>query len=110
CTASGGWSGIQPIKGTLSTEPLTSNTSYTLTCTGAGGSASQSAEVAVAVPTMPTVTLTAAPTTVTSGNTSNLTWTSSNATACTASGGWNGEVALSGTWSTAALTNSTDYV
>ncbi len=70
CTASGGWSGNQPIKGTLSTEPLTSNTSYTLTCTGAGGSASQSAAVVVTNPA-PTLTLSAAPTTVTSGAISN---------------------------------------
>ena len=75
CTASGGWSGNQPINGSLSTEPLTATTRYTLTCSGAGGSASQSAEVVVTNPA-PVVALSASPTTVTSGNTSDLTWES----------------------------------
>ena len=97
CTASGGWSGSQPTSGTRSTGPLTATTTYTLTCTGAGGSGSQSAEVVVTNPA-PTVTLAAMPTTVTSGAISNLTWSSTNATACTASGGWSGAVALSGTF------------
>ena len=47
----------------------------------------------------PTVTLTAAPTTLTLGQSSMLTWSSSNATACTASGGWSGSESLSGTQS-----------
>src|ERR1700735_4924720 len=60
-------------------------------------------------PTAPTVSLTATPTSVGSGVTSTLTWSSTNATACTGSGGWTGAVAPSGTQVTAALTASTSY-
>ncbi len=45
----------------------------------------------------PTVTLTANPTSITSGNSSTLSWTSQNATNCTASNGWTGTKTLTGT-------------
>ena len=77
---------------------LDATTTYTLTCTGAGGSASQSGTVTIAP--APTVTLSASPTTVASGASSTLTWCSTNATSCTASGGWTGAKATSGTQST----------
>jgi hypothetical protein len=108
CAASGGWSGAQPTSGTATTDPLTATTSYTLTCSGAGGSASQSAEVVVTSPA-PTVTLSASPTTIANGGTSTLSWNSADASACTASGGWQGSVATSGTSSTSALANTTEY-
>ncbi len=44
----------------------------------------------------PTVTLSAAPTTITLGQSTTLTWTSSVGTTCTASGGWTGAKAVSG--------------
>ena len=50
CTASGGWSGAQPLSGTQSTGNLTSNQTYTLTCTGPGGSTSASTTVVVGSP------------------------------------------------------------
>jgi hypothetical protein len=108
CTASGGWSGTQPISGTLSTIPLTATTSYTLTCTGASGSVSQSIEVTV-VEQGPAVALMASPTSVSSGGTSTLTWNSTSAMECTAGGGWQGPVATSGTWLTSSLTNTTNF-
>jgi len=108
CTASGGWSGTEPTSGTATTDPLTASTTYVLTCTGPGGSASQSAEVVVTSPA-PTVTLAASPATIANGGMSTLSWSSENATACTAAGGWRGAVAMSGTWSTGALPNTTDY-
>ncbi|HKE43990.1 MAG TPA: hypothetical protein VKB41_05575 [Steroidobacteraceae bacterium] len=56
----------------------------------------------------PTVTLTANPTAVRSGETTTLTWSSSNATGCTASGAWSGNKGTSGTETSVALTaNST---
>jgi trimeric autotransporter adhesin len=108
CTASGGWSGPQATSGTMSTDPLTSTTSFTLTCTGAGGSVAQSAQAIVAE-SAPSVTLAASPTTVSSGSGSNLTWNSTDATECTAAGGWQGIVPTSGTWPTGALSNTTEY-
>jgi hypothetical protein len=79
-----------------------------LTCTGAGGSASQSTTVSVsALP--PRISFNANPTSVASGAKSTLTWSSTNATACSASGGWSGTLATSGSSSTAALTAATTY-
>ena len=49
----------------------------------------------IVVPT-PTATLTADPTTLTGTGSSTLTWSSTNATSCTASGGWSGTKATSG--------------
>jgi len=47
------------------------------------------------VPPLPTVTLTADPTSITSGGSSTLTWSSTYATACVASVGWSGAKPLS---------------
>jgi hypothetical protein len=58
---------------------------------------------------VPTVTLAADPTSVTSGNSSTLTWSSTNATSCTATGGWTSSTATSGTASTGSLTATTTY-
>ncbi|RMF98926.1 MAG: hypothetical protein D6727_01600 [Gammaproteobacteria bacterium] len=45
CAASGGWSGTRPVSGSQSVGPLNADTSYTLTCSGAGGSDSASVTV-----------------------------------------------------------------
>ena len=45
----------------------------------------------------PTVAFSASPTSITSGNISTVTWSSTNATSCTAAGGWTGTKASSGT-------------
>src|SRR5882724_6918275 len=51
----------------------------------------------------PSVSISASPTSVASGGGSTVTWSSSNATACTASGAWSGAVAMSGAKATGAL-------
>ena len=107
CTASGSWSGTKAASGTQSSGALNSNATFTLTCTGAGGTVAQTA--AVTVSPAPTLTLTATPTNISSGGSSQLTWTTTNATACTASGSWNGSKAVSGTESTGALASSGTY-
>jgi hypothetical protein len=57
-----------------------------------------------------TVSLAANPTSVTGGGASTLTWSSTNATSCTASGAWSGTKATSGSQSTGALTASSDFI
>jgi hypothetical protein len=57
----------------------------------------------------PTVTLTANPGSVAGGGTATLNWSTSNASACTASGGWSGTRATSGSASTGALSATTNY-
>jgi hypothetical protein len=94
CEKSGGWSGATTTSGTFSVSP-TATTTYSMECTGAGGTVSDSVTVNVVLtpeePDAPTVDLVAAPTTVdenSAGNaTTTLTWTTTNATSCTASGG-----------------------
>ena len=108
CTASGGWSGTEPISGSTSVSPA-STTTYTLSCTGSGGSARASATVTVTATPAPTVTLTANPTQIASGGNSTLSWTSTNASTCTAGGGWSGTKPTSGSASVAPA-NTTNYV
>lgn len=60
-------------------------------------------------PPTPTVTLTASPASVTAGSATTLTWSSTNATACTASGGWTGAKGTSGSEQSAALTANTTF-
>jgi hypothetical protein len=66
---------------------------------GAGGSGG----------TTPSLKLTASPAGVPRGGSTTLSWTSSNATACTASGGWIGAKSPSGTETTAPLTSDQTY-
>jgi hypothetical protein len=94
--------------GSQTTGALTASATYTLTCLGAGGSAAQSAKVTVNPPP-PTVSLTASPSTVASGASSTLEWSSKNATSCTASGAWSGNEATSGSQATAALKSASTY-
>jgi hypothetical protein len=109
CTASGGWSGAILTSGSQSTGALTATTSYTLTCTGAGGNAGATAAVTVTATAAPTVTLTANPTSIASGGSATLSWSTTNANSCTASGGWSGARLTSGSQSTGAITTTTSY-
>ena len=54
----------------------------------------------------PTVSLSANPTSIASGSSSTLSWTSTNATSCTASGAWSGSKNTSGTQSVTPTTTS----
>ncbi|MES2149788.1 MAG: VCBS repeat-containing protein [Pseudomonadota bacterium] len=68
---------------------------------GGGGGGTPSAQLPVAPVTpatpAPTVTLTISQPKVTLGSSATLTWSSTNATSCTASGAWAGTQAISGT-------------
>ena len=108
CTASGGWSGTKATSGSTSTGALTATTSYALSCTGAGGEGSAATTVTVTT-AAPAVTLTASPTIIGTGTAATLTWSSTRATSCTASGGWSGAKATSGSASTGNLTATTSY-
>ncbi|MEK7538862.1 MAG: hypothetical protein AAB552_03410 [Patescibacteria group bacterium] len=59
--------------------------------------------------TTPTVSLSATPTSVTSGSSATLSWTSTNATSCTASGAWSGVKGTSGSQTTGPLTATATY-
>ncbi|MHB1618739.1 MAG: Ig-like domain-containing protein [Sulfuricella sp.] len=96
CTASGGWAGSEPTSGSATVYP-TSTTVYALNCNGTNGTpASMSTTVTVTTLPLPTATVSANPTTVAASGQTTLTWSSTNATSCTASNGWSGSKATSG--------------
>jgi hypothetical protein len=47
CTAGGGWSGTRPTSGSATVGPLTAQTTFSLTCSGAGGNAMTMMSVSV---------------------------------------------------------------
>jgi hypothetical protein len=57
----------------------------------------------------PTVTLAATPSSIEANDTTSLTWSATGASSCTASGGWSGPRALSGTETSAALGSATTF-
>lgn len=103
CAATGGWSGDRAINGTETLAPPAGSTVFTLTCTGEGGTIKRSVTISSVAMLPPSVTLKAAPTSVISGAQAVLSWTSTAATGCTASGGWSGPRATSGSESTGAI-------
>jgi mannan endo-1,4-beta-mannosidase len=82
---------------------------------GCGGSsavsqtASSGTSAVQAVAPAPTLELSASPGSISSGASSMLSWSATNATSCTASGGWSGSMAMSGSKSTGALSSTTTY-
>lgn len=97
---------------TGSTLPLTGNTTFTVTCNGAGGtSASDTKIVSVYNPGTPTAALSAAPASVVSGGTSVIAWTSTDSTSCsiTGTGAPSGSLAVSGSFTTPSLTAPATY-
>ena len=83
--------------GSQSTGNLTVTQNYVLTCTNGSATATDSVAVNVSAQAqVPTVTISANPSSINQGNTSVLTWSSANATSCTAAGGWSGTKALAG--------------
>ncbi len=99
CTATGTWSGPQSTSGTLKITPTAVGSyPYSLTCTNSVGpstAATVTLNVAApAVPAAPTLSLTA--NSIVVGSSATLSWSSSDATGCTASGSWSGAKATSG--------------
>jgi hypothetical protein len=106
CVATGGtgasvnWTGALAASGSLAVTPTAAGTAaYTLSCSNAFGTAAASSVSLTATsgtaPAAPTLTL-AAPSVQVAKSTT-LTWSSVNATGCTASGSWSGTLAASGT-------------
>jgi probable HAF family extracellular repeat protein len=104
CAATGGsagdgWMGNLPASGSAPvTEKAVGTQTYLITCSAAGQTASAQVSVSVG---LPTVSLSAAPTMLAFGQATTLSWTSTFATTCSATGGahgdaWAGAKAISG--------------
>jgi Subtilase family len=101
CTASGAWTGAQASSGSVVVTPTSAGSqTYTLTCANANasgiGAASSVTLTATsgAPPAAPTLSLGSPSLAV--GKSTTLSWSSTGATSCTASGDWNGTLAVSG--------------
>lgn len=94
CSASGAWSGSLDNSGAQTVTAGAAGTAYyTVTCSGV----SKTTSVVVSTPPpSPTVNLTLAPASITTAQSSVLSWSSANASGCTASGAWSGAKATSG--------------
>jgi hypothetical protein len=73
------------------------------------GGTDKAGTYSIAIAPAPVVTFSSSATSVTKGGTVTLTWSSTNATSCTASGGWTGTQATSGTVTSSALNTSTTF-
>ncbi|MFA7285931.1 MAG: hypothetical protein WC011_03765, partial [Candidatus Paceibacterota bacterium] len=97
--------------GSFNTGFLDKGRSFTVRCTGPNGSVSGTAYVFVNNTIDPsnfvTVKVTASPTVINPGQSSTISWTSTNATSCTSSGG--GGTETSGNFSTGSLNFSRAY-
>jgi probable HAF family extracellular repeat protein len=105
CTADGSTSSFQgsiPINGSkVLTETAAATVSYLINCTAPGAPVVDPSTSVVWKWPAVTPTISASPTTITAGQSTTLTWASSNATGCTATGGgaddnWAGTKAKSG--------------
>ncbi|MEK7602223.1 MAG: peptidoglycan-binding protein [Patescibacteria group bacterium] len=92
CTGTGdGITGTQPTSKTVTVSNITSDRTFSLSCTGAGGTVAKSLTVTVTEPTpvptvAPTLIFSASATSVFSGGNVTLTWSTTNATSCTGTG------------------------
>lgn len=115
CTANNvdvSWTGNKAIAGGGQAILASATKTYAISCTGPNGPAYAEVTVAVTgapVTPAPTVSISASPTSVTSGGSSTLSWSSTNATSCTASNGWSGSKTTSGSVLTGGLYSSTTY-
>ncbi len=95
CTASGPWSGAKSPNGQEIVTPSAAAVfTYALSCTTASGSISGSTTLTVSV--SPVVTLTVLPQRLLAGQSATLSWSSTAATICSASGAWAGTQATNG--------------
>ncbi len=96
--------GSVDVSGSITVSP-TETTTYTITATGLGGTATASVTVAVTYPP-PTVNISANPVTIQVGESSTLTWSSTNADSCVIEPGI-GSVDLNGSISVSPIETTT---
>ncbi len=109
CAAGGAWSGSLPTSGSQTVSP-TATATYTLTCTGPGGSSAPVTAIVTVTtppPPPPTASVSVLPTSISAGATAMLSWSSTNATSCTAGGAWSGVQSTSGSQSVSPAATAT---
>ncbi len=110
CTASGDWTGTKSGAGSEVIDGLTESSTFTLSCTGDGGeTVNDSLTVTVEAQPVPTINLSANPTSVPQNGSTTLNWETNNADSCTASGGWSGSKDTSGTETISSLVSDSQF-
>ncbi len=109
CLASGGWSGDRPVSGSETITNLQTTQTFSLSCSGDGGGALREVTVQVSAAGEVSVDLSADSNRIRTGEQVTLSWSSSNATSCEASGDWSGDQPLSGTFTTPALSDDANF-
>ncbi len=110
CTASGDWSGIKGTSGSETISAISSDSQYVLDCSGPGGSVNDTVDVTVITTPIPTISLSSSPSTVSEGGSTILSWNSTNATSCTASGDWSGAKGATGAETINSITNNSQFI
>lgn len=114
CQAGGAWSQEKATSGIETVGPLNQTSTFNLKCDGPGGSVKRWITIkaidAPPPPPAPTVSLAADPVIVDYLGSSTLTWASTDAASCTASGDWGGDKASSGGEVMQRLANTSTYV
>ena len=114
CVASGDWSGSRSISGTETIDAIEEDSIFILSCTGAAGDASDVAYVDIFIPDeiliVPTVNLQALPSNVEFDGSTTLTWSSTDADSCSASGDWTGSKSTSGSQAIVSLTSDSTFI
>jgi Subtilase family len=110
CTASGAWTGALASTGTQTVTPTAVGTdTYTIMCSNsAGNSHATSNTLTVTGPPPGAPTLGLASSTIVSGASTTISWSSSNASSCAASGSWSGTLATSGSQTVSPTAAGTD--
>ena len=107
CVASGDWSGDKAPTGSTESITVDETSTFTLRCDGLSGTITES--VTVVVVPAPTLELTSTRTLMAAGGRTRLTWTTTDAQECEASGGWTGSRATDGSSSFLTPLATTDY-
>ena len=107
CVASGAWSGARATSGSITVSPAATST-YNLNCTGDGGSDGASTTLTV-IASAPSLTFTSSEDLVSQGGGVTLSWNATDASSCTAGGGWSGARNTSGNQFVGNIDSSTTF-
>ena len=109
CTASGDWSGNKVTAGSETINAIAADSQFDLTCSGAFGAVNKTVKVTVATP-VPTLSFSASPGSVNSGDSTTLSWAGTDVTSCTASGDWSGNKVTAGSETINAIAADSQFI
>ncbi|MEM7001255.1 MAG: hypothetical protein AAF529_10740 [Pseudomonadota bacterium] len=109
CTASGAWSGDRNVEGVETVGPLTQNSTFVLSCSGAGGGVLNELNIAVDQAEQLELAFFAKRPRIYSGEVAELEWVSGNNATCEASGAWGGSQPNKGEFTTLPLTGTSFF-